>query len=522
MELITNRDDPRAREDVKQRANLKYAVLQHGNQDIGWTTEFVERTNVDRTEESATDIFEQLNGYWASLPPEKQNAIYNIYFRIKRTFYETDDSVSLTKALQPLIAQLLEYHNLEDILHWIDFKSMIKWPTMAEKYDTEKTGNTPDKTYLKEEYRWLVAMSIALRAVVPVWGEFLFRTRRASGTTWKEYYAFLLLSKSNLYHHPAMEKLRRYVASQIPTDKTMPGAIIGGISSEDFPTWVLALVVVRRVVVGDIRGMDPAVSLVTFIFRFIHGKVRSQDNSFVGMVKDKTPESQSGDNESNLSKLEGYKVKQESSQGDIESIDYYAQQVEQVAKKICPDIDLGLVFQSLEQARKLSGQKIWDPQLALAQWVIKPAISPRALLYLKSNTVLTVMAIAQACLWHRGYHDLAALVLARAVSNEDELQLNIIVSQARIPDKKKEELDALYPYQRRAGGKQKQDKQKNPAVLAIESIAKGFKENVWSLSVPEDWLERLNMNSYDRRFAVPSDIKVKLAELVTAVAKRSF
>lgn len=520
MELITNRDDPRANRSVRELASQKNAILQHGEEHIGWNTEFVERTNVGDT----PDIFEQLNEFWARQPPEKLNAIYNIYYRIKRAFYETDDMTSLTRDLQPLVAELLSYHDLEDIIHWIDFHSNIRWPaSMSEKFDPAETTRTPDKTYLKQEYKELVAMSIALRAVVPVWGEFLYRTKRSSGTTWKEFYSFLLLSKSKLYHGETMAKLRRYVESNIPSDKAMPGAIIGGISSEDFPTWVLALVVVRRVVIGDISGRDPLVSLVTFIFRFIHGKVRGQDNAFVGMVKDKLPENQSGDNESNISKLEGYKAKIENTVGSIQCIDHYINEITQMALKICPDMDMSLVFKAVDQVNSMVGQRIYDAQLTIAQWVIKPAVRPRGLYYLKSPVTQSLsIAVAQAALWHRGYFELAALLTAKAESNEDELQLNIIVSQARIPDAKKLELDKLYPYPRRTGGKQKQEKQKNVAVQAIESVAKGLKENVWSLTLPEEWLAKLGVSAYERRFPVPSDIKVKLADLAIAVATRSF
>lgn len=478
------------------------------------------------------DIFEQINGYWAHLPIHTQNEIYAVYAQIHQTFEtigEGSDSnqelYELVTKLYDLVAKLYEYHNLDDIKHWLTYHATnVRIPTnLRESYqESHENPGSRERTYLRDDYVWLVALSVALRAMIPVWGEFIARARKETGTTYKEYYAYRLLAKSSIAHSEPMERLRVYVEHSVPPDKSKSAAILEGLSSDDFPIWVLGLVLVRRLSIGDVRGLDPNSSLVTFIYKYIGQKVKGHDSSFIGLVKDKIVEGVGQEGENNLSKLEGYKIKETIPAGDIAIISHYMQNSEQLARSVCPDIDLGLVRASLLSVQALMDKQIWKPQMTLMQLVLARVVSSQGLLHLHKPLTLQAMAITQALLWHRGHRELAALVSAVEQDSTDAQQLPGSDSRARISKEQMEVLDALYPFSRRTTGKQKGLKRTNPAAESIESVSAEFSKHAWRLSLPPDWTAELTGNRNTKRYTVPHDIKIKLAALAISIQQRKF
>lgn len=497
-------------------------LLEHNNTVLAWNIALFDRMPFS----NEVDIFEQINGYWASLVRSTQDKIFDVYVRIREVFDQIYVINELTKSLYVLVKELYTYHDLASIDHWKRFHSNLILPEglKDEFNESHETSGTRERTYLKTDYQGLVTLSIALRAMVPVWGEFISSTKRETGTNFKEYYAFKLLAHSSIYHSDAMERLRVYVEHSIPNDKSKSSAILEGISSEDFPFWILGLVVVRRLSVGDVRGTVPNSSLVMFIYNYIRQKVQGHDNSFMGMVKEKIIDGQGQEGENNLSKLEGYKIKQEIPAGDIVTIEHSLLDPDSIALRICPDLDLSLLRASQISVQVLATERIWEPQITIMQWVLnlKQSVSPRGILHLSKKSILQAMAITQALLWHRGHYELAALVSAIEQPNLDELHLGVNDSRSRILKEQQEQLDFLFPYSNKSVGKQKTVKRVNPATEAIESVCLQMSVHPWKLTLPQEWAMQVTGNKNVRRYAVPHDIKIKLASLAIAVAKRSF
>ena len=453
-----------------------------------------------------------------------QNKIFDTYKKIKNAYDSIWDINELTRTLYALVEELYDQHLLEDMHHWLTFHGNIILPnglrsTFKESYETP---GTRERTYLEEDYRWLLTLSVALRVMIPVWGEFIARTKKETGTVFKEYYAYQLLAYSSIAKSEPMERLSVYVKNSIPEEKSRSAAVLGGLSSEDFPTWVLGLVVVRRLCIGDVRGLDPNYMLVTVIYKFIGQKVKGHDNNFIGVVKEKIQEGQNADGENNLSKLEGYKVKQEIPAGDIAIINYYLQDTNAIALKLCPDIDLNLVNLSLANAATLETEQIWKHQVVLVQWVLKPVIPPKGLLHINKQSILKVIGLVQALLWHKGHHELAALVSAIKQPSTDELMLGGGDGRARITKDQIEQLDILFPFSRKPVGKQKVVKRLNPATEAIESVDKMLSEHDWRLTLPPAMCARITGSENNTRYSTPYNTKILLADLAIKLANKSF
>lgn len=496
------------------------ATLTHQSQEIKWDIALFDKVSY----KGDYDIFEQINQYWEKLPSSTQDKIFEVYRAIKETFNVVWDTDELTKQLYVLVRDLYVYHDLADIKHWKDFYSTLMTPIHFEDLYREghEASRTRERTYLKDDYQWLVTLTIALRPMIPIWGEFITRTRKDKGTAFKEYYALKLMAYANIAASEPMERLRVYVEHSIPADKSKAAAIFAGLSSDEFPTWILGLVLVRRLSVGDVRGLDPKTHLITYIHGFIIAKVKGLDNNFLKtIIKDKPIEGQGQEGENNLSRIEGYKIKQEIPAGDIALLGYYMRDVSAIARKICPDIPLELLDASLISVQVLETEQIWEPQIILMQWVLKREFPPRGLLHLSKPLTLRAMAVTQALLWHRGYFELAGLLSAVEQVNTGEIQCDTLALRA-IPKEAIERLHVLFPYVRKSLGKAKATKQISVADDAIKSVAELFSIREWKLTLPNDWVATVTGNKYEREYLVPSEIKIKLASLAIALAERSF
>ena len=494
-------------------------VISHGEESLIWNI-----ISFDRATFNEVDLFSHINKYWESFSEQDQLKIFNIYKDIRVAFDEIWERSKLTAELYVLVAKLLDTHDLKDAQHWILFHSGVYLPPNLD-IEYNNTTNSPgsrEQTYLKEDYIKLVTLTLILRTLIPVWGEFISRTRQEAGTNFKEYYAFQLVCKSKLAYCEAIEKLTTYIEYSIVPDKSKSASIIGGISTEDFPIWILGLVLVRRLCLGDITGVNQKATLVTFIYKFITQKIKGNDNNFAGMVKDKIFDDSGSDGDSNISKLEGYKAKQEIPAGDIILLEYAMRDTYALAAKLAPTMERALLDRALETTMVLNDQVIQDPQIALLQWVMKPVISPRGILYLGKNTIVRLLALCQSVLIHRGHYALAGLCTSIVNTNLNEIQISGVDSRARIPKELLEELFKYYPFTKRVGGKQKVLKPLNQAVIAIDTVAEQFSELDWLITADDSLLPLITEGSNNRRYVIQHNFKITLANLVIEIAKRNW
>jgi hypothetical protein len=339
-------------------------LIEHNDQKLYWNVSSFDK----RCFTADYDVCKHINEYWAKRAPHSQEKIFNTFYNIRAIFEEVSETTQLIQELVPRIKILFEEHSLEDINHWVAFYAPdIVVPTsFAEIYiPSDERPGTREKTYTRPDYRDLIGMALALRVMIPIWGEFIYRTKNETGTNFKEYYAYQLLSHTKLVHSAPMDKLKIYVENNIQTDKSMASAIIGGVGSEDYATWLLALVLVRRLCVGDVSGLNQMTNLVTFIYNYISQKINGNtNNSFGQMIKSKEFESGDSSNEHNASRIEGYKIKQESPIGDIVIIDQFMQDYESVARILKSTISMELLRSFMKNAQVLNEEKLWEPQIA--------------------------------------------------------------------------------------------------------------------------------------------------------------
>lgn len=475
------------------------------------------------------DHFEQINAYWQQCPEDQQAAIFDAYRRIYTALNESSDIQSMTRALRPLCVELMNLHPLEELDYWIWLKSNLLVPSGIKRVfnPEEDTSWTREKTYLEDDYRKLVTLTLAMRAMIPVWEEFILQTKKETGPTFKEYQAFDLISGSHLMHSEAMRRLEVFVVNTIPKDRSKDAAVFSGVSTEDFPEWILAVTVVKRLTSADIRGINSDHTLVTYLHNYIDQRSRSLENR-TGKIKPKySGETSGSDENSNHSKLEGFKIKEEITEGDVSSIRRYIQYSIDQAFGREPNTPMSLmnrlnrsedmpmyVQMSYESVQPLFNEELTQQQITIAAWVLANYISCESIPYLNKSDILSMIAIAQAYLWTKGHQELAGLISA-IPRNYIEVGGNIIAdNKSRMDGANVTQFGKMFPYLKRTSSRAKNQKSTNPSLTAIDVLIDGISCYQWSLTLPPAWVAELQGNEIAVRYRIPENIRDLLATLV--------
>lgn len=499
-----------------------YVLVEHGGVEIEWDVgEYVKRIEI-----VGPTIFDAINQYWASRSTLQQETIWQCYQQIKNVLESVSDAIPLLHELQPLMQALYDEHKIEEIDRWFAFNSLthnINIPAQFEEeyvYSDERPGNR-EKTYTRQDYVRLVGLAIALRPMIPIWGEFLNLTKRETGTNYKEKYAYALLAKTKLVDCTAMEKLRIYLAGNLKSDRPMEAAILAGVGSEDYVSWLLSALVVNRICVGDVRGIEGPPHLVIASYKYIEPYIRSVNGvGFGDQVKAK--EFGTGDGDQEASRLESFKIRSEHAQGDISIYDVYLRDENLVtaAQRLYPAIDLEILQEVWESCGALKTTYPQSFQIALMQWILAPIIPPRAGFYIEPDKALNGLALAQTLLFQKGHLRLGQLITAKSSQGAGVQQVSGLGSMARLTREQIDELNKLYPYGRIPMSRPNA-KSPNDAIVAIDKIADGFSTGDWTIIAPDRFVT-LNGVTIPRRQGCPPDIKQMLAALVIDVAKRTL
>lgn len=510
---------------------VKKATIRHKDQSLEWSVAAFDRSNF----EVEFEMFAYNNKYWASMSEQQQNYVFELYSKMHAVLTDNKDRQSRILNLIILIKEFYDFHTLDGMESWIKLHSDIQFPSWLKRDYSDLVDNhgSREQTYLLNDYIKLITLAFALKMLIPVWGEFIGRTKDETNTALKEYRAYQLLARSKLFTCEAMEKLRVYVSCIVPPEK-QKSAIIDGMSSEEFPIWLLSVALIRKICISDIRGIfnpptrsstgrlvEPP-TLVTFVFNHVRERIKHSGNNFSGIVTNK--ESDKGGNDSTdqqMSKFEGYKINQEVAPGDAVLLQVAVSDPYKCAKFLEPTISMELVESRLQKA-KGRHVKIHDPQFTLTQWIFKPIISPKGMYHLDRHEVIQCMAVAEAVLWHRGHKLYSSLMSADIYSYEDGVSGVSATGDARMPKELNEEILKYYPYMRKnTASKSRTTRSMNQAYVAIDHISGLFAKAEWVLNMSSsDMIEFIGTDKI-RRIALPHDAKIKLAELVIDLAKRS-
>lgn len=469
--------------------------------------------NAIRHADDPGGLTDHINRYWAYQPEADQAAIFEVYKKILETMEEIYVPQYLISSLTPLVTKLLNLHPLSNIKHWLAFYGdVISPPDIMEVFTVPDSKPTfPEKTYIRSEYNELIAMALILRTMIPIWREFIRRTETETGNYHKEYFAYYLISQSVLINSAPMRKLAIYVEKNIKSEQITDAAKLTGFGEENYAEWLLATILIRRVCVGDISGKRDGSHLVINIYNYISHQYRQPGGSSFGMVvRKKEFESNQKATDNSASRLEGYKLMEDVSIGDIAIPEFYLENVIANARVLYPNIDENLLMCFIESSKFLHGVELHKAAVVLTQWVCKPIISPRVLGRVVKTSVVDTMPIAQTILWQEGQKVLAALISATRAKGETGGNL---YPAERLTPETIELINRYYPYGRITATRSKA-KPVNNVIKTIDQMALLLDQHPWKLNIPQALIKELGKGVRGSIYDCPPSIKPMLAKLV--------
>jgi hypothetical protein len=492
-----------------ESGKMTMVLMEHAGEQMVWSTNTYERTSFH----NINTFFDDINRYWASLDAKTQLGIWNTYQEMLWTMNNVSTLIQLHFKMRDLTKQLYEYHDLEELKRSVLFYGDVKIPaTMKTEYGPK---DIEPRTYLRDDYLDLVIFTIALRPMVPVFGEYIDRVKKEVGSTQKEHQAMGILSTSKLYETPAMKRLRVYVYSSVEYEDVSISAVLDGLGSDELPEWLLNRSIIRKVLVGEVNVPGDKSTIISNIYNFIISNNRSMDRNFKGKVTDKR-QPKDGADEDNISLVETYKVKQEVSDGAIVLASVYTERTMEMATRVDPEADLRLVQLALNEACRQEFLQIMTHHITLTQWVMNKAISARSIPSLNKPALLRAMGVTQGLLWSWGFKELALLMTASPVIENDDDLIGTVESRTRIPKDYLDKLVEKYPYYQRTSSKMQNERQSNVGAKAIDTLAKEIYQHDWVVTGPKVLVKEVLPTGTDV-FIAPPDIKSQLAQLLLRV-----
>lgn len=467
------------------------------------------------------DVFEYINNYWEQLPLHKQDIIFSIYKDIHYGFDNMFNNNDLSEFLSNKIKELLDLHDLNDMKDWITMKTNVIIPnTFTVDYTHSIDNNTSrEKTYTHSDYVKLITLSTALKTVIPIWGEYINSVRKETGNDFKEFYAFQLLNKSSIIKSIPMEKLKTYIDHIIENDKSNANNTLNNISSEDYSYWLLALVCIRRLCVGDIRGLDPKTNLITYIYKSIIQKIKNVDSLPETTVKFKLTDDRGSNNDDKTSTLERYKINTDLSPEDIVELEFSISDIPNITRKLSHNASMTMLERSLYTSRKLEKELVLVPQMMLVSWVMKPIISPRGLLYLNKNKIVEALAATETILWARNHKYLAILATSYSSVDDDTMLISPVDSKTKIDPDLMMQLEQLYPSVSTIN--KKLNKSPNFAVQSIDKFISVLVTKSWRATADSSLLQDV-FNTDIKKVPILPDIKNHLARFIIEIGQRNW
>lgn len=475
----------------------------------------------------AKDYFMVLDHFIQTMPIQDQNALWSFYVNCRQALDDTLDTSDIVSILQSEIATISSIIHMDRLKSWYSIHSGIPIPpelkeSLSDLPDT--TLATPDQTYLRKDYIGLCALSMAMTMLSPIFSAYVEKTKSEHGTGWKTYYAYFLISKSTYYRCDDMERLQRYITVTL---ESMPirydSIILSGISKDEYPLWMTATVVTKKVATGDITG-DPMVPpLIKFIYKYIQQKVQSMEKDFHGKVKHRLAHSSGSSEDAAISMLEAYNSRQEITDNYTVICEYYLSDIYTAAWKLDPTIPKSLITESISTKDRLYhllySSEISDGQINILKWVINEILPARMIDYLSRDAVINAIIIARAYLWHKQYYDLAALVSGVPISNEEEHMVTGTDRRSRSNKDFLERVDEYFPYYRKSTGSKKFKIVKSVQISA-DHVESQLNKNDWHLTLPDEWLNSQLLGSSSRHYAIPDDIRLSLIGLALDLAAK--
>jgi hypothetical protein len=488
------------------------ALMTHRGETLHWIVEAYRRT----TPHNTATVFDNLNRWLATFPLETQTALFTEFRYIREAFDTYSDLTKLQTQLSARLTTVYQYLSFDSLKNWMSLNSQIFMPAeLKVAYQNNETQLTINLTYLRKDYYDLVILSILLKPLLPIFGQYIDHTKKEVAVWLKEHYAFGLIQGCSFTQCPAYARLVTYVNTLTENelrkknqDNQRRSAIFGGLGTEELPVWLLSKALVRRVVIYE---ENAPVSLISNIYQNIEQLLNGLDKTFNERISEKIFFNDENA-EDNTSIIENYKIKQEVSDGDLEVLSHYMRDLTPIFNQIDSTIDPKKQQYCVEFFEANPLIAIGPCHMTLAQWVLARAISPRSLPFLDKRALHNAMIVTQSLLWHWGFNELALIIGAEPYEETSYVMSTVAT---RLNKQHYTRLVEAYPYYRQLSKSNTSLRKMNVACRAIDSLSDSLMKHDWLVYGPNALLDIEGYRSTKQRHIISAEIRNKLGDLLT-------
>lgn len=471
------------------------------------------------------------NDYWADLPKERQDEIFRVYHAFQNERDDSHHPTAIEQTVTRAVHRLIELHPVDHVYRWLKSNSgyyVPPPPSVALSYvpndpNSRSVETTRDQTYIRDDYIHLIALTLVLKTLLPIWGELLLSSGSVIGAKFKENETFRTLVGTPLYTSIPMEKLFTYIKMMSRKDADNDRNRLDGTSPEDYAHYLCCRICVRKLCSFDLVAEDNLVGAI-----FSHIRQGGQSTPMDGrQVEIKDSDGPGGDDSTSMTPLETYRPKTTLTPGDLAEIDATPLKWRQLVAIVDITVPEDLLNHCIETAKVLENYQFHRCQITLMKWVFSAAVPPDTFDLIKDNSQkhLAIMAgCAEAILRHRGHHWLALMVSARNnLQGSSALTITSTDANMQIPAELKYRLEAAFPLSRnaRSNGRRSTVSTTCTAEIDINELNRLIRDNAWIATADMAFITSVT-NEEQRRIRSRSDIKMLLAELFIQIGTRQW
>lgn len=494
----------------------KMVLVEHRNQVLQWN--ILNKTWNSTDIETTNSCFDPINQYFAILPMETQDNIFEIYKDIRSILADssmdkdTVDSESLIDAIRPRAVKLFAQINQTHFYNWVWQQLRPNIPAnIKEKFDPATMPGSVERTYLLEDYRGLIPLAIIVRMACPFQLDFTYLTRSFISSEHKDLHVYGLIQGSWPEKSAAMQRLKVFVQHTVGNDVNHPAVVLMGIGSERFNEWVLAHVVNVKLPTVDVMGINSTQPVAPALFAAVRARVNVATSGQPKVTKKFAEGSSNDDN--NQSFLEGFRSRMALTIGQEHTGSHYLiVEIDRIIKndtskysllqRLAPGIDYTLVIDALQSAHALMSTGISYEQLNLAAWLMHPYSQCRATGNLRKEEIVAMCGMAQAIFLHHGMIDFAILVTGSYKLSE--LNETTIIGEQISPIRAADriELSKSFPIEQRGRGSRAQA---NTVIEDVTAYVRGLQNYDITCTFSQETLEAYCGAGANRRYDLRKD-----------------
>lgn len=508
-----------------QGAGFTEVTAEHGTKKLSFATKVYSKVKLAEQQR----VFKEINSYWEFLGPVPQQNIWESYEKIHEILNMSLDSGRVAMSLRHYIREMYTHMPMNGMRRWLATMGNLFIPVEIEKQITaESRYNKKDQTYLEHEYINLATVSLAIRPMIPVFGEYLESSSESDHN--KETEVLGLLYDCEVANWPqnevgphgeevdtAFDKLAGYVQFCVEDEPTTLARLWRQMSTVEVPIHLRSKVLVRRLTIVPLDDIT-SFSIVANTYRYVRSIINPAERTTAERVNEKKPES-GGDEDEKTSFLEAHKTKHRVQPGDIEAFNLDANDHVKLTQRVDPTMDMKKLQQCMRAINQVSNMPINPHQVKIAQWVMARAFPAKAFYHINKVAVNKLLAQAQAVLWHWGFLDIAVFMqveLMKQGESGSQFQLGSTRTNSRIPNRFKDELNELFPHQKapqytNAGVPTRTE---NMAGTAISTATASIHASNWVYRGPDELWKAAGQVTSNKVLVIPQTIKATLTELV--------